>query len=274
MSNWEYGEAYRRYPIEKGIAVFNDGSMLKTHDIFNPLPSFMSQADLVFVDPPWNSINISTFYTKAEKEFKFDFNKFCSRLFQCIKKINPKICYLEIGKENLDRFIIELKKIYKYVTFYNSTYYHKKENKCYIVRGSNKSQKPKLDYIDEENIIEWVCANEEYSCIADCCMGRGLVALNAFRNGKKFVGTEMNHKRLSVTLERLVNEGAEYSIIYNKIKELREKTGFTQLELANMINLTIRSYQRYEGGKDISDRNFKSALLLADALNIKPEDLL
>ena len=62
MSNWEYGEAYRRYPIEKGIAVFNDGSMLKTHDIFNPLPSFMSQADLVFVDPPWNSINISTFY--------------------------------------------------------------------------------------------------------------------------------------------------------------------------------------------------------------------
>ena len=35
-------------------------------------------------------------------------------------------------------------------------------------------------------------------------MGRGLVGVNAYKNGKRFVGTELNHKRLAVLLERIV----------------------------------------------------------------------
>ena len=56
--------------------------------------------------------------------------------------------------------------------------------------------------MDEEDIISAVAENEE-GCIGDLCMGRGLVACAAARNGKPFVGTELNPKRLAVCLERL-----------------------------------------------------------------------
>lgn len=202
--SWDYGNSYQRYPVDETGYQFPCGSRIQVHDIFNPVPDFMKDADLVFVDPPWNLSNINTFYTKAEKKERVDcFERFYKRLFECILEINPNTCYVEIGKEYLADFIFEMRKIYKYVNFYNSTYYHKKDSLCYIIRGSNKFKKPKLDGIDEEDIIEWICKNESYECIGDLCMGRGLVGLNAHKNGKKFVGTELNHKRLSVLIERI-----------------------------------------------------------------------
>ena len=210
---WEYGDAYKRHPINKEIAVFSDGSVLKCHDIFNPLPNFMLKADLLFTDSPWNKGNLTSFYTKAElKPFFNKYDEFYIRLFECIREIEPLTAYCEIGKEYLAEFIIEMKKIYKYVTFYNSIYYHKPYNLCYIVRGSKKYKKLKLDGMDEEDIIKYICANENYDCVADLCMGKGLVAINAYKNNKRFVGTELNHKRLSVALERLYNLNAKYKI--------------------------------------------------------------
>ena len=208
---WDYGDAFKRYPINTGTAVFSNGSKLKCHDIFNPLPEFTHEADLIFVDSPWNKGNLRSFYTKAETEPpETDYTKFYKRLFECIKEIEPKTAYCEIGKEFLADFIIEMRKIYKYVTFYNSTYYHNHKNICYIVRGSEKRKTIHLDGMDEEDIIKWVCANESYECIADLCMGRGLVAINSAKNEKKFVGTELNHKRLSVALESLCCLGYDY----------------------------------------------------------------
>lgn len=213
MKEWNYGDAYKRHSIESGVAVFENDSRLKCHDIFNPLPDFMRDADLLFTDSPWNKSNLRSFYTKAEiPPPETDYSAFYKRLFECISKISPQTAYCEIGKEYLADFIIEMRKLYKNVTFYNSTYYHSKKNLCYIVRGSQKKCKLPLDGIDEENIIEWVCANENYQCIGDLCMGRGLVAVNAYKNGKQFVGVELNHKRLSVALERLSNLGNSYTI--------------------------------------------------------------
>lgn len=211
---WDYGEAYRRHPIDTRIAVFSDGSMLKCHDIFNPLPGFMQEADILFVDSPWNKGNLRSFYTKAETEPpETDYTKFYRRLFECIKEIGPKTAYCEIGKEYLADFIVEMRKLYKHVTFYNSTYYHNARNLCYIVRGSSKRTKMQLDGMDEEDVIECICANEQYNCVADLCMGRGLVALNAAKNGRRFVGTEMNHKRLSVAVEKLYRYGLKYELL-------------------------------------------------------------
>ncbi|NNV07140.1 hypothetical protein ETC03_12190 [Geobacillus sp. MMMUD3] len=215
MSKWDYGGAIDRHPIHEGeIAVFQDGSKVAVHDIFNPLPSFMKEADLIFVDPPWNLGNINAFYYKADKEERVEsFESFYRRLFECIADIRPNVCYIEIGKQHLADFIIEARKLYRYVTFYNSTYYHNKNNLCYVIRGSNKARKPSLDGMDEEDIIEWVCENEEYECIGDLCMGRGLVGINAFLNGKRFVGTELNKKRLAVLLEKISNKGGNYKIV-------------------------------------------------------------
>ena len=83
---------------------------------------------------------------------------------------------------------------------------------CYVIRGSRKRKKLPLDYMDEEDIIAWICEHEEYDCIGDLCMGLGLVGIHASRNGKKFIGTELNHKRLSVLLERLSKAGRKYEL--------------------------------------------------------------
>lgn len=214
MTNkWNYGDAYLRHPIEQGKAVFSDGSRLMVNNIFSPLPDFMRKSDLLFMDPPWNKGNMTSFYTKADMMPPAEtYEDFYVRLFECIKEISPAVCYLEIGKEHLADFLVEMRKLYKRVTFYNSSYYHKRDNRCYIVRGWRYGKPPRLDDMDEENIIEWVCQHETYQCIGDLCMGRGLVAVNAYKSGKQFVGTELNHKRLSVAIESLVKAGAKYTI--------------------------------------------------------------
>ena len=199
---WNYGDAYKRYPVESGKEIHVSGGILMAHDIFNPLPEFMKQSDVIFTDSPWNQGNIRSFYTKAELPFESTFEAFYHRLFECIAEINPMVCYLEVGKEFLGEYMVEMKKLYKYVTVYNSMYYHKKENFCYIVQGSQKRKNWHYDGMDEEDIISAVAENED-GVFGDLCMGTGLVAQAAARNGKKFVGTELNPKRLAVCLERL-----------------------------------------------------------------------
>lgn len=214
MPDWNYGDAYLWHPIGPGqVAVFEDGSQLKAHNIFDPLPEFMLAADLVFVDPPWNLGNLNTFYTKAGRDDRqVSFEVFYKRLFQCIAEIAPRVCYVEVGKEYLPEFVQEMRMLYRHVTFYNSTYYRRKKNMCYVIRGGPKRVKLPLDYMDEADIIAWVCEHEEYICIGDLCIGQGLVGLGAHRSGRKFVGTELNHKRLSVLIERLAKAGLEYRL--------------------------------------------------------------
>lgn len=220
MNNWEYGGFYKELNItEKSIIRFDNGSIVAVHDIFEELPKFMYKADVLFTDPPWNLGNLNSFYTKADrKDYKDNYEKFYRRLFECIAEIKPRTCYLEIGKDYLAEFIFEMRKLYKYVTFYNSTYYHQKNKLCYIVRGSDKYKKLNLDYIDEEDIIEWVCANEEYDYIGDLCIGLGLVGVNAYKNGRRFVGTDLNHKRIAVLVKRIKDLGGEYQIYEREAK--------------------------------------------------------
>lgn len=211
MPDWNYGDAYLRHPCPKEPVIFSDGSIVQARDIFDPLPPFMEACDMIFTDSPWNRGNLRSFYTKADLPFPAaSFESFMTRLFECVELLHPPVCYLEIGKDHLADYIVRLRRLYKYVTFYNSTYYHRGENLCYIVRGSDKASKPKLDGMDEEAVISWVCANEDYSCVGDLCIGRGLVAVAAAKNGKRFVGTELNHKRLSVLMERVTQLGLSY----------------------------------------------------------------
>lgn len=210
-SNWDYGGAYLSHPIEDRRVLFADGSIVQPHNLFDPLPEFMAGADVLFVDPPWNIGNVNSFYTKAgRKDYLAEFQPFIHRLMVCIAWVRPKVCYLEVGKEHLADFVMGLRDIYPHVTFFNSTYYGNPKNLCYVVRGSGKRKKLPLDGMDEADIIAWVCANEEFRCIGDLCMGRGLVGLHAHANARRFVGTELNHKRLSVLVEKLSSRGLSY----------------------------------------------------------------
>ncbi len=60
-------------------------------------------------------------------------------------------------------------------------------------------------------------------------------------------------------------------MIENNIKKLRITQGFLQSEIANKVEISIKSYQRYENGKRVP--NAIHAILIAKALNSSVEEL-
>jgi hypothetical protein len=209
MSNWEYGGTYKDFDMTGPIEL-EGGSIVQVCDWMKSMPEFMKRADTLFIDPPWNMGNVRTFYTKADLERPegFDFLGLTAKLFERIDEISPHFLFIEMGKEFLDVYLSECKKRFKYVTFYNSTYYGKSENKCYVIHACNVHKRRRykeLEDMDERDIINWICRNHEYDCIGDLCMGMGLVGQNAFDAGKSFVGTELNPKRLAKLVDYVEN---------------------------------------------------------------------
>lgn len=206
MSKWEYGGVYKKYDMDGIIKV--GGGILKVHNIFDELPSFMENADCVFCDPPCSTGNINTFYTKAERtDYQVSFEPFERRFFECIDTIKPKKLFVEVFKSNKESFLKKCKKRYEHVEIYETTYYHNKKNKCYVIACDNeKAVEYPFNDMDEENVIEWICENVDFECIGDLCMGQGLVGYNAYLNGKKFVGTELNKKRLAVLVDKITKK--------------------------------------------------------------------
>ena len=179
--------------------------IVMVHDIFDPIPEFMKTADALFCDPPCSKQNLSSFYTKAEKEKRTDdFADFRERLFRVIEEINPKYVFLEVFKSNAQSFYEYLDHNYKNMKIFNSMYYRNPRNECFILMASNE-ELPQIDLegLDEEVCIEKICNEVDFNCIADPCMGKGLVGFYANKAGKKFVGTELNMKRLAVCVERV-----------------------------------------------------------------------
>lgn len=205
---WNYGNAYEKYDMSGEIKV-GTGTLM-VHDIFKKLPDFMKQADVVFCDPPGGGSCLSSYYTKAgiEKNVRpfSRYSEFEGRLFEVIKEISPKIVIMELFNTIKKNFEQHLHDSYKNVKIFNSTYYHNPKNVCYIAVASNEPI-PEilngLEGIDEANAIDYICKNLEYNCIADPCMGQGLVAYYSNKYGKKFVGTELNPKRLAVCVDRV-----------------------------------------------------------------------
>lgn len=215
MPDWDYGGVYKTLQMDGEILLPND-SIVKVCDWTNELPDFMLRADTIFVDPPWNLGNIKSFYTKADKEYLLmDFLEFTRILFTRIDSISPKHLFIEMGKEYLAQYLIECQSKYKYVTFYNSTYYKTKSSKCYVIHATNDFTRKKykeLEDLDEENIIEWICKNHAFDVIGDLCMGTGLVGKYAYLNRKTFVGTELNKKRLALLIDFIKNNESSQSI--------------------------------------------------------------
>lgn len=203
MNKWEYGEAYKNYNMD-GIIKAGSG-IVKVHNIFDPLPEFMHNADVIFCDPPCSKGNLNTFYTKADRtDYQESYMPFAERFFNCIDEISPDTVFIEVFASNHDYFLEQCKERFEYVKEYHTTYYHKADCKCYIIQASNTSNATyPFDGMDEETVIEYICEKVPFRCIGDLCMGRGLVGFNANKNGRYFVGTELNKKRLAVLLERI-----------------------------------------------------------------------
>lgn len=208
-NKWEYGELYKKYDMEGEIKTGT--GIVKVHNIFNPLPEFMKQADCLFVDAPCSKGNINSFYTKADRtDYQESYAPFVERLFECIEEIKPNNLFLEVFKSNKVLFVDKCKAIYKNVTVSESTYYHNKNNVCWIIHASNTEPIYFGGNPDEQEVIQLICHNVSYKCIGDLCMGRGLVGWYANQAGKSFVGTELNKKRLAVLIDGIATGNYKY----------------------------------------------------------------
>ena len=209
-SKWLYGDAWESFPIREGEVwgLPDSGSRVAVHNIYDPLPAFMRQADLVFVDPPWNLGNLNTFYTKAgRQDYRPAFAEFADVLFQRIGEIGPRTCYIEIGRQGVADFVRRLGQLYPVVQQWAVTYYRK--HPTWIIRGGAGLGPLDLHGIDEADAIYNIAQHETSTCIGDLCMGRGLVGLAAYRAGKPFVGTELNQRRLACLLAEIAKLGGQ-----------------------------------------------------------------
>ena len=165
----------------------------------------MHRADCIFCDPPCSKGNLNTFYTKADRnDYQASYLPFAERFFECLDEIAPNTAFVEVFASNYDYFFEQCKARFREVKVYNTTYCHKSDCKCWIIQASNTSNVTyPFNDMDEQDVIEYICENHPYNCIGDLCMGRGLVGFYANKYGRRFVGTELNKKRLAVLLERI-----------------------------------------------------------------------
>lgn len=203
--NYEYKGLYKSYDMTGKIKIGT--GIVQVHDITQPMPDFMLQADVVFCDPPCSPGNLHSFYTKADKNCHPNtLSELNESILNYLIKLNPKICFIETFVSN-NWLFGALLELFPNVKKIESTYYHRKENNCWITAAWRKDYDfdikkwAALEGTDEQDVIRWICENVDYDCIADPCMGLGLVGWYANKCGKKFVGTELNPKRLAVLVD-------------------------------------------------------------------------
>lgn len=199
--NFNYRDFYLKYDLSGEINIGT--GIVKVHDIFDQLPEFMKQADCLFIDPPCSHGNFKSFYTKADKQIRMDITSFNNRLFELIDEIKPNRIFIEVFKSNKDIIEKYLDHRYKNISVHKSFYYSKESNTCWILQANNDDIYYDIPYLDEEKVIEYICKNVEFNCIGDLCMGKGLVGFYANKYNKKFVGTELNNKRLACLIEHI-----------------------------------------------------------------------
>lgn len=243
MKEWDYGGYAKKYGVRTGRTLKVGTGIVKCCDLMKagkpPLPStvrarlnlpdFMRTARVIFVDPPCSRGNLKSFYTKADKELERSFEYFQDCLFLAIKTVNPVMCFVEVFQSNKRDVMDFMSHQFEYTVSIESTYYHNKKNKCWIILGAHVGYKkviqeleeasgspssldlldPLLAFqsivgMDEQNVIEWICKNVlAGTVIGDFCMGRGLVGFYANKYGRPFVGTELNPNRLAVLFHRI-----------------------------------------------------------------------
>lgn len=211
MRTWNYDGSIDRFPLEPGELWTCQHGKLMVRDLYAGLPSFMAEADCIFVDPPWNAGNENSFRTKAQLPHnRSGFERFLDMLFSRLDAIAPKTCFIEIGRQNVGAIEQRLAARFDYLTRYPSTYYRK--HPCFVLRAGRRP--PTIDYsgLDEADVIARICAEEYFEVIADPCMGRGLVGLHAFANKRQFRGTELSPARLAVLVNKIHDLGGQWYV--------------------------------------------------------------
>lgn len=211
--NYKYDGSIDRYPIVEGeVYELPNGSKLSINDLNNGVPSYMKEAQVIFIDPPCSKVNLKSFYTKANLDNVPDVIVFYQNIIKAIQTINPSLLVMELFASNKDYFIEWAKQNYPFVKVEESTYYHNKKNRCWLMQAGLVDCNLSFEGIDEWDAVYKLAKDMPFDCIGDFCIGQGLVAIAAQAAGKKFVGCELNRNRISVAIAKVAKNGGEWKV--------------------------------------------------------------
>jgi predicted RNA methylase len=207
VKEWTYGDSWEKFPINENEVWKAGNHLLTVRDLTNltNLDFFgIKEFDMSYIDPPWNTGNINSFYTKAGLEERKQFNSFIIKLIDLIKVCSPEVNYMEMGKQNKDFVINEIENAGGKVTNeWKITYY--KKFPCFLIRYTF-SDLPGIDLnltgIDDDDTPMIVMqAEKNISNVIDLCTGRGLTGRTAQKLGISFYGNELNKRRLACLID-------------------------------------------------------------------------
>lgn len=208
---WRYGDSWERYPITEGEVWTHakSGSKVAVHDLRDPLPAFMDRADMVYCDPPWSQGNANSFVTKAGMDSYVDgFGGFLDLLFDRVARLDPRVCYLEMGRQHLADVETRMEALFPCVESWEIVYY--KKHPCHLIRGGEAPATTLFTGMDDTVTPGAAIAAEQPGTVADLCTGRGSTMLAAHTYGARFIGTELNRRRLAVAIDRAAKMGIQY----------------------------------------------------------------
>lgn len=206
-TKWRYGDAWEQFPIEAGQVWQAGTGCVAVHNLFEPLPDWV-RPDVLFIDPPWNLGNLNTFYTKAGRsDYLKTFDAFTAALLARLDQIAPRVCYIEMGRQNADRYQSHLAQRFAVMQRWDVTYYRR--NPCVLLRAANTPAAFDYTGLDEAECIKILARDEFCNRLGDICIGRGLLGLAAYAACRPFVGTELNPRRLACLLQAIAKRGGE-----------------------------------------------------------------
>lgn len=234
--DWKYGDYWERAPIEDG-EVWRDqhGNYFAVGDLcVTPVERILAMAGrpkLVYMDPPWNQSNISSFYTKAgvdQDGRRFPFTDFLARVMRVVRELAVP-AYVETGLGSRVMFLecahaAGLRETHEW----QITYYRK--NPCLLfrlvrqedvaLRGTIPNPSA-FDGVDDDHTpgIAMQQETEPGDLVADFCFGRGLTARTALQHRRRFVGLELNKRRAAWPITHFMDRGSRFdrtSIVANR----------------------------------------------------------
>ena len=210
----KYDGSIEEYPISEGqVYELQDGSKIQIADITKGIPSFLRQADCIFIDPAGSKGVLKSYYTKADMECPVQsFDEFVGHIKRCIGEISPSRLFVECFMRNRESLEAMVRSMFPYVHVYDSMYYHKPENKAWILQGTMQPETYAFDGMDEWDIVYKMCKEVPFQSIGDFFMGQGLVAEAAYSAGKTFYGSDMNRNRLAVAISRVAKKGGVWTV--------------------------------------------------------------
>lgn len=203
-NRWTYPkDGGEKYPVQPGQVwrvgehTFVCSDLIETR-LFDETLAAVGAPDLVYVDPPWNPSNLSSFRTKAAKD-RADYTIW--QLYARVFGIHPEVPHFVEGgiKEALN--VKAQMPEGHHVTGWRITYYRK--HPCvlhYVGTTPPPANLPDLNGVDDDYTPDKVMKAYGSGLVVDPCAGRGLTARTAARNGWRSVTNEMSPWRMSAAM--------------------------------------------------------------------------